>query len=38
MEQLEIISKEMFENKEELIVNVQKIFTRLRSALNERED
>ena len=35
---LKLIYEKIEENKEQLISNVQKIFTKLRTALNERED
>ena len=38
LKELKIVSEEMSKNKEEIKLKIQKIFTQIRTALNERED
>ena len=38
IKELKIVSEEMYKNKEDIKLKIQKIFTQIRSALNERED
>ena len=38
IKELKIVSEEMYKNKEDIKLKIQKIFTKIRSALNERED
>ena len=38
IKEIKVIFEKMNENKEELKIKIQKIFTKIRNALNERED
>ena len=38
IEKLKVIFKNVEENKEEIKINIQKVFTKLRNCINDRED